>query len=122
VGEALCRDEGILYAEIDLAQSVEPKQFHDVVDSYNRFDIFTLTVNRSPRRPATFIDERQDFAGSKVPPACDSANPRTASKASREPSRAQQTRQTLGRLIRSAALPGKLPPHFPSWRCRGRHD
>jgi aliphatic nitrilase len=56
LGEALCRDEGILYAEIDLAQSVEPKQFHDVVGSYNRFDIFTLSVDRSARLPATFID------------------------------------------------------------------
>jgi hypothetical protein len=57
VGESLGRDEGILYADIDLAQSVEPKQFHDVVGSYNRFDIFTLTVNRSARLPATFVDE-----------------------------------------------------------------
>jgi aliphatic nitrilase len=57
VGDALCRDEGILYADIDLAQSVEPKQFHDVVGSYNRFDIFALTVNRSARLPATFVDE-----------------------------------------------------------------
>jgi aliphatic nitrilase len=60
LGEALCGDEGILYADIDLAQSVEPKQFHDVAGSYNRFDIFTLSVDRSPRGPATFIDERQD--------------------------------------------------------------
>jgi aliphatic nitrilase len=56
LGEALCRDEGILYADIDLAQSVEPKQFHDVAGSYNRFDIFTLSVDRSARRPATFLD------------------------------------------------------------------
>jgi aliphatic nitrilase len=75
LGETLRRDEGILYAEIDLAQSVEPKQFHDVVGSYNRFDVFTLSVNRSARRPATFIDERQDSAGLKAPPACGSANP-----------------------------------------------
>jgi aliphatic nitrilase len=61
-GEALCRDEGILYAEIDLSQSVEPKQFHDVVGSYNRFDVFTLLVDRSPRPPATFIDEAPDPA------------------------------------------------------------
>jgi aliphatic nitrilase len=63
LGETLCRDEGILYAEIDLAQSVEPKQFHDVVGSYNRFDIFTLSVDRSPRRAATFSDEARDSAG-----------------------------------------------------------
>jgi aliphatic nitrilase len=67
LGEALCRDEGILYAEIDLARSVEPKQFHDVVGSYNRFDIFTLSVDRSPRRPATFIDEPRAPAGSSIP-------------------------------------------------------
>jgi aliphatic nitrilase len=70
LGEALCRDEGILYADIDLAQSVELKQFHDVVGYYNRFDIFTLSVDRSPRRPATFIDERQNPAGSKTPLDC----------------------------------------------------
>jgi hypothetical protein len=67
LGKALCRDEGILYADIDLARSVEPKQFHDVVGSYNRFDIFALTVNRSARPPARFIDEKWDSAGSKVP-------------------------------------------------------
>jgi aliphatic nitrilase len=71
-GEALCRDEGILYADIDLAESVEPKQFHDVVGSYNRFDIFGFTVDRTPRRPATFIDARADAAGPEVPAA---ANP-----------------------------------------------
>jgi aliphatic nitrilase len=64
-GEPLCRDEGIFYAEIDLARSVEPKQFHDVVGSYNRFDVFTLTVDRSPRRPATFIDAAPASAGAK---------------------------------------------------------
>ena len=75
LGDALCRDEGILYAKIDLARSVEPKQFHDVVGSYNRFDIFALTVNRSARRPATFVDERQDSAGSKIPPDRGPAGP-----------------------------------------------
>jgi aliphatic nitrilase len=71
IGASLCRDEGILYAEIDLAQSVELKQFHDVVGYYNRFDIFALSVNRAPQRPATFLDERQDSASSKTPPDCD---------------------------------------------------
>jgi aliphatic nitrilase len=75
LGEALCRDEGILYAEIDLAQSVEPKQFHDVVGSYNRFDIFKLSVDRSPRPAAAFIDEARDSAGSKIPLDCGSSNP-----------------------------------------------
>jgi aliphatic nitrilase len=57
VGDPPCQDEGILYAEIDLARSVEPKQFHDVVGYYNRFDVFALSVDRSARRPVTFVDE-----------------------------------------------------------------
>jgi aliphatic nitrilase len=67
VGDSLCRDEGILYADIDLAQSVEPKQFHDVVGYYNRFDIFALTVNRSARRPATFVDEVHPVVSGREP-------------------------------------------------------
>jgi aliphatic nitrilase len=46
--------EGILYADIDLSACVEPKQIHDVVGYYNRFDIFRLTVDRSANRPITF--------------------------------------------------------------------
>jgi len=39
------------------------------------FFIFALTVNRSARRLATFVDERQDSAGSKIPPDRGSAGP-----------------------------------------------
>jgi aliphatic nitrilase len=46
--------EELLYADVDLARCVEPKQYHDVVGSYNRFDIFKLTVNRSRHRPLEF--------------------------------------------------------------------
>jgi aliphatic nitrilase len=60
VGDTLSRDEGILYAEIDLAQSVEPKQFHDVVGYYNRFDVFSLSVDRSRRPPANFSDKARE--------------------------------------------------------------
>lgn len=56
IGQALSEDEGILYAEIDTALSVEPKQFHDVVGYYNRFDIFDFKVDRTKRDPATFLD------------------------------------------------------------------
>jgi aliphatic nitrilase len=77
LGDALCRDEGILYAEIDLAQSVEPKQFHDVVGYYNRFDIFNLSVNRSAHGPATFVDARQDSADSTITP--DAVEPESSS-------------------------------------------
>ena len=59
IGGSLSAEEGILYAEIDLAHAVEQKQFHDVVGYYNRFDIFSLTVNRAPLRPAQFHGDEQ---------------------------------------------------------------
>jgi nitrilase len=61
ISEVLCDSEGIVYAEIDIAECVEPKQFHDVVGYYNRFDIFRLNIDRSARDPATFVEaEEQD--------------------------------------------------------------
>ncbi len=54
IGDIMCEEEGILYADIDLSACVEPKQIHDVVGYYNRFDIFKLTVDRSANRPITF--------------------------------------------------------------------
>ena len=47
-------EETILYAEIDLNRCVEPKQFHDVVGYYNRFDVFDLSVNRRRLNPVSF--------------------------------------------------------------------
>ena len=44
-------------ADIDLAACVEPKQFHDVVGYYNRFDVFKLTVDRSANRPVSFTGD-----------------------------------------------------------------
>ncbi|MGX1353247.1 nitrilase [Bradyrhizobium elkanii] len=55
-GDGLQDQEGIAYAEIDLNRCVEPKQFHDVVGYYNRFDIFGVTVDRSRLTPARFRD------------------------------------------------------------------
>lgn len=66
VGDILSDSEGILYVDIDLAACVEPKQFHDVVGSYNRFDIFKLTVNRAANRPITF-EASADEAGEAAP-------------------------------------------------------
>lgn len=62
VGETWSDKEGILYTDIDLAACVEPKQFHDVVGYYNRFDIFKLTVDRSANRPISFEAEAVDKA------------------------------------------------------------
>jgi aliphatic nitrilase len=54
VSELLSDREGLLYAGIDTRACVEPKQFHDVVGYYNRFDVFNLTVDRTRRRPVSF--------------------------------------------------------------------
>jgi aliphatic nitrilase len=61
IGEALIDEEGIVYAEIDLGDCVRPKLMHDIIGGYNRFDIFNLTVDRTPRASALFVDE--------IPPA-----------------------------------------------------
>jgi nitrilase len=62
ISPVLDAEEGIVYAEIDTALSVEPKQFHDVVGYYNRFDIFDLKIDRSAREPARYIDAAPPMA------------------------------------------------------------
>jgi len=54
VSDVLSDGEGLLYASIDTRACVEPKQFHDVVGYYNRFDVFNLTVDRTRRRPVAW--------------------------------------------------------------------
>lgn len=66
VSETAETDETLLYCDIDIAGCVEPKQFHDVVGYYNRFDIFKLTVNQSRNRPAAF-EENEEAAVRAVP-------------------------------------------------------
>jgi nitrilase len=61
VGEPLIDDEGIVYADIDLEKCIQPKQMHDILGHYNRFDIFDLRVNTTPTRKITFIDNHEDF-------------------------------------------------------------
>jgi len=51
IGSPLIDDEGIVYAEIDLDRPIELKQMHDIVGHYNRFDVLSLHLNRSPIQP-----------------------------------------------------------------------
>ena len=53
VGEQVQGEEGIAYADLDLNACVEPKQFHDVVGYYQRFDVFDLKVDRRRQGPET---------------------------------------------------------------------
>lgn len=61
IGEPLIDDEGIVYADIDLAKCIQPKQMHDILGHYNRFDIFDLRVNTAPTRKITFVDNQENF-------------------------------------------------------------
>ena len=60
VGDSIQGEEGIAYAELNLEDCVEPKQFHDTVGYYQRFDIFDLKVDR--RRQGVedmFVDDAE---------------------------------------------------------------
>lgn len=52
--------EDILYADMDVQDCVEGKQYHDIVGGYQRLDIFDLKVDRSRREPATFSELSRD--------------------------------------------------------------
>jgi nitrilase len=84
MGDVLQDDEGIAYAEIDLNRCVEPKQFHDVVGYYNRFDIFDLSVNRTRLTPARFHDNARAAVLTEPTPAM----PKSAGAAADDGSRA----------------------------------
>ncbi len=58
IGEPLIDEEGIVYAEIDLNDCIQPKQMHDIIGGYNRFDIFNFTVNDAPLNPVSFTTTR----------------------------------------------------------------
>ncbi len=65
VGEPLIDEEGIVYADIDLSKCIQPKQMHDILGHYNRFDIFDLRVNTAPTRKITFINDHDEFHNRK---------------------------------------------------------
>ncbi|MCB5907764.1 carbon-nitrogen hydrolase family protein [Streptomyces pinistramenti] len=72
VTEPLVDEEGIVYAEIDLARCIQPKQMHDIIGHYNRFDVFRLHHDTTHRQPLIRTGERPDEApltGPWSPPA-----------------------------------------------------
>ena len=62
IGEFAQDEEALIYAEFDLSKCIEPKQFHDVVGYYNRFDVFDLKVTRRRLEPITWIAENNEIA------------------------------------------------------------
>ncbi|GKU07632.1 aliphatic nitrilase [Fusarium langsethiae] len=53
----LQHDEDILYADLDIDQCIEGKQYHDVVGGYQRLDVFDLKVDRTRRKPVCFTED-----------------------------------------------------------------
>jgi hypothetical protein len=52
--ESLRHEEGVLYADLDMAATIEGKQYHDIVGMYQRLDVFDLKVNRARKQPVDF--------------------------------------------------------------------
>jgi len=51
IAQPVIGKEGMVIADIDIAQCIEQKQAHDIVGYYNRFDIFRLEVDFTPNLP-----------------------------------------------------------------------
>ncbi|KAL6850634.1 hypothetical protein ACO1O0_007758 [Amphichorda felina] len=63
-GERQARDflqaeEGILYADMNLDDCIEGKQYHDIVGGYQRLDVFDVKVDRTRREPVKFVEVDQ---------------------------------------------------------------
>lgn len=67
IGTPLIDDEGIVYADIDLNRCIQPKQMHDIIGHYNRFDVFDLKVNRRPLSPLGWLEPQSDAAAASLP-------------------------------------------------------
>lgn len=87
ITDLLIDDEGIVYGEIDLSKCVAPKQLHDIIGHYNRFDVFRLMIDRRPLVPVSVIDPSPfDHAASPSKQSPDeSLQPRPSKSASLAP-------------------------------------
>lgn len=65
IGDPLIDDEGIAYAEIDVTLCVEHNQMHNVTGHYNRFDVFSFAVDRTPRGPDGPFDGPIELLGTE---------------------------------------------------------
>ncbi|KAI0413927.1 carbon-nitrogen hydrolase [Xylaria grammica] len=64
----LQHEEGILYANMNLEDCIEGKQYHDVVGAYQRLDVFDLRVNRSRKAPVEFTSSSEEEEFPDLPP------------------------------------------------------
>ena len=50
-------EDGIVYADCDIANEITMKGIHDIAGAYQRFDVFQLHVNKADRGPAYFYND-----------------------------------------------------------------
>jgi hypothetical protein len=104
ISDVISDDEGIAYAQINTADAIEPKQFHDVVGYYNRFDIFNLTVDRAHANPRRLTMARFNRSSGPTPPK--SLTRRTCLPASKRTDPSDRPRPPWANPIRSIGLTG----------------
>lgn len=56
-------EEGIVYGDIDLTEAIKWKMYHDYSGNYNRFDLFSLNINREVRAPLREVRTATGSAG-----------------------------------------------------------
>ena len=65
-------EEGIVTATVDLHEEIVLKRAHDIVGTYNRFDIFDLRVDKT-RRPPITMTENTSLDSERAWPGTDAA-------------------------------------------------
>ncbi len=56
----LLGEEGTLYADVDLSQEIVLKQAHDIVGTYQRLDLFHLTIDASRPEPISVVNRQHE--------------------------------------------------------------
>jgi aliphatic nitrilase len=57
VSKPLIDEVGIVYADVNLNKCIQAKQMHDILGHYNRFDVFSLTVDKRDKGPLEIIQD-----------------------------------------------------------------
>jgi nitrilase len=107
-GGPLVGDEGIVYADVDIAESIEAKQAHDIVGYYQRFDLFSLRLDQRPQRPIELVDESGEagFAGGPEAPPAYAAPP--SSSGSQTDTSVPGSGASLRKIVTTPGAPQRL--------------
>jgi nitrilase len=62
--------EGMTLADIDISQSIQLKEAHDIIGRYNRFDVFQLHVNQTRIKPVRLYTTDSCYE-ERTPSPCD---------------------------------------------------